>query len=134
VTANSESKKIIVDSFAWVEYFQSTPRGEKIKNIVDSHGYQLFTTDACMAEIKFSALQGNENFDAVLTDVLFLSTIISSDLDDWLSAAEIKFEKRKTILDIGIVDCLLIHHAKKIGARILTGDRHFAKEKGVILV
>ncbi|MFH0954562.1 MAG: PIN domain-containing protein [Candidatus Micrarchaeota archaeon] len=134
MTANSETHNLLVDSFAWLEYFKSTPRGELTKKYLDNSKYQLFTLDAGVGEVKFSAERAGESFDPIFKDIARMSTIVSSDVLDWLSAAQIKFEKRKNTPDIGIIDCLIIHHSHKLSAKILTGDNHFKNEKNAILI
>lgn len=133
MTASSEAKPVVVDSSAWIEYFMGSKRGEAAGEIIDNPTISLFTVDACLAELKFWSL--NEGYpETVLRDVQRMSTLLFTDGDDWLSSAAVKFEKRKTVSGIGMIDCLVLHHANQLNARILTGDRHFAKEKGVILI
>ena len=131
---NSEPRQFIVDTFAWVEYFDATPRGEQAKKIIESEKNELFTSDVCLAEIKFWLLNDNKDVPPVLSVVLQNSTILHSNMDDWLSAAQIKFEKRKNTPNIGLVDCLTIHHSQKQNAKILTGDKHFKNEKNAALI
>jgi len=133
MTASSEAKSVVVDSSAWIEYFKASPRGEAARKIIDDSKIPLFTVDACLAELKFWTLA--EGYpETVLKEVQRLSNSLFTDGDDWLSGAVIKFEKRKTISGIGMIDCLVLHHANQLNARILTGDTHFAGEKRAILI
>ncbi|MBI2597561.1 MAG: hypothetical protein HYW50_00005 [Candidatus Diapherotrites archaeon] len=62
------------------------------------------------------------------------STILETNSNDWLKAAEIKFDKRKTLPNFGLVDALLIAKSKEIHTMILTGDKHFKNEKNAIII
>lgn len=133
-TTNSESKPIVVDTFAWIEYFKGTERGKQASKFIDNPKFQLFTLDACMAELRFWGLTENYPIEPILKEVQLLSFPIASDLSDWLLTAIIKFERRKNIANIGLVDCLVIHHSRKLNAKILTGDSHFKKEKNAVMI
>lgn len=131
---NSETKPVIVDSFAWIEYFKGTERGHAAKKIIDNPRFSIFTADACFGEIKFWALCENYPAESILKDIQRLSNPLFSSIDDWLSSGAVKAEKRKTTSNIGLVDCLLIHHARKRNAKILTGYAHFKHEKNAVLI
>ncbi len=133
MTANSDSI-IVIDTFAWVEYFAGTEKGKKVAEFLEDKRFQLFTPEVCVAELKCWAIKSSLDFKPLLNDLLNLCTVASTDLEDWLSAATIKCEKRKTVPAIGFLDCVVIHHANQLNVKILTGDQHFAKEKGVILI
>ncbi|HID20618.1 MAG TPA: type II toxin-antitoxin system VapC family toxin [Methanophagales archaeon] len=41
---------MLVDSFAWIEYFMGTEKGEEVKEVVESD-LQLYTSPIVIAEI-----------------------------------------------------------------------------------
>jgi predicted nucleic acid-binding protein len=125
---------IVVDTFAWVEYFAGTEKGKTVAGFLENKRIQFFTPEVCVAELKCWAANSGLDFKPLFNDLLSLCAIVSTDLEGWLSAAATKCEKRKTISNIGLLDCIVIHHANQLNARILTGDQHFAKEKNAILV
>ena len=134
MTTSSEVQPVIVDSFAWIEYFKGSQRGRMASKIIDDVKIPIFTVDACLAELKFWALTESYPVEAILREVQRISNLLSTDSEDWLSSAVIKFEKRKTVSGIGMIDCLVIYHAKQLNAEILTGDQHFKLESNVILI
>ena len=133
-TTNSEAKPLLVVPFAWIEYFKGSERGKQASKFIDNPKFELFTVDACLAELQFWGLTEKYPIESILKEVQRLSEPVSSDLSDWLLTALVKFEKRKTIQDIGIIDCLVIHHSQKLSAKILTSDSHFKKEKNAVMI
>ena len=49
---------MLVDSFAWIEYFMGTEKGEKVKDIVESN-VRLYTSPIVIAEIYSKSLRTN---------------------------------------------------------------------------
>ena len=47
---------MMLDSFAWMEYFMGTPKGEKVKKLVDND-LQLYTSPIVVAEIYSKSLR-----------------------------------------------------------------------------
>lgn len=125
--------RVVVDSYAWVEYFLGSEKGGKAKRIIEKEGNELFTPDVCMAEIKFWALQANKDFAEIQRIIRANSAVMETFSNDWLEAAEVKFEKRKKFKGFGLVDALLIVKQGQLDAAILTGDEHFRGHKGAIL-
>ncbi len=134
MTESSNKNRVIVDSYAWIEYLKGTETGLKAKNFIDNLENELFTLDVCLAEIKFWALSANLQFESFVDIIRANSNVIETFSNDWLKAAEAKFEKRKTIKNIGLIDALIIVKSRELKTKILTGDRHFENEKQTILI
>ena len=126
--------KFIVDSFAWIEYFNGTLRGTKARKIIEKKENELFTLDVCLAEIKFWALQEKTDFREIQKTVRANSAVVESGSNEWLDAAEIKFKERKKHKGFGLIDALLIVKQKQLNAIIITGDKHFEENKNVEMI
>lgn len=125
---------IIVDSYAWIEYFKASGAGKRARKIIESNENELFTLDVCLAEIKFWALNEKTDFYKAQAVIKSNSSIVETFPEDWLEAAEIKFEKRKKYPNFGMIDALLLVKKNQVNARILTGDKHFSEEKSALLI
>jgi len=121
--------RFIIDSYAWIEYFKASEKGTKAKKIIDKEQNELFTLDVCLAEIKFWAMTENQDFKELKKILLSNSVIAESFSNDWLDAAETKFEKRKKHKNFGLVDAMLMVKQKQLNAKIVTGDTHFKENK-----
>ena len=128
MTGNFDRNSVIIDSYAWIEYFNGTQKGAKARKIIESTSSKLYTVDVCLAEIKFWALSENKDFQKLLSIILSNSTIMNTNSDDWLKAADIKFEKRKHSKNFGLVDAIIISKSLDVRSMILTGDKHFGDE------
>ncbi|HLD58315.1 MAG TPA: PIN domain-containing protein [archaeon] len=126
--------KFIIDSYAWIEYFKASAIGEKAKKIIEKKENELFTLDVCLAEIKFWALGEKTDFSKIQFIIKSDSAVVETFSNDWLEAAEIKFEKRKKHKNFGLVDALLLAKQKQLNATILTGDKHFEENPKVELI
>ncbi len=123
--------KLLIDSYAWIEYLNATPKGKIARKSIDNEENELLTLDVCLAEIKFWALQQDFDFAKILQMIKSSSTIMETSSSDWLDAADVKFEKRKVHRNFGFVDALLLVYQQKLGAFILTGDSHFKGNKNI---
>jgi len=126
--------RLIVDSYAWIEYFKASAKGVKSKNFIEEETNELFTLDICLAEIKFWALGETADFEEIKGIILSNSVVVESFSSDWLEAAQIKFEKRKKHKNFGLVDAMLLVKQKQLNATILTGDTHFKDNHAVELI
>ncbi|MDD5617233.1 MAG: hypothetical protein PHH85_13640, partial [Candidatus Methanoperedens sp.] len=53
---------------------------------------------------------------------------------DWLDAATIRSEVRKTKKGLGMMDALIIAQQKRMGCKVVSGDPHFEDLKDVIFI
>ncbi len=126
--------RFIVDSYAWIEYFKGSQKGNKAKKIIEKKENELVTLDICLAEIKFWALQEKLDFAEIKRVIRANSSIAESSSKDWLDSAEVKSEKRKKHKNFGLVDAMLLIKQKQLNAIILTGDKHFKENRNVEMI
>lgn len=124
----------IVDSYAWIEYFEGSEKGKSAEKIIDNPNILLFTLDSSIAEIYRWCYEKNVNFGKVFTDIKRISNIIPITLINWIVASSIKIAKRRTIKDFGLMDSLLLAKQIELKAKIVTGDSHFKGLKDVVYI
>lgn len=123
----------ILDSYAWVDYFDGSALGEKVTKILNSS--ECFTSSLSIAEVTINLLKKNKDAQAGFRIMKQLSKELPVDHDTSFEAAKLYVEKRKTLKDIGIVDVIIMTQAKQNNLVIVTGDRdHFKNEKNTILL
>lgn len=110
---------IVFDSYAWLEYFFGSKKGEIVKNIIESEE-EILTPSVCIAEIKRKYLRENKEFESRIKLIISRSKIIKIDLDIALIAASLS-EKNKLYL----IDALVYACAIHTNSELLTGDQHF---------
>ncbi|MEW6069275.1 MAG: PIN domain-containing protein [Candidatus Thermoplasmatota archaeon] len=124
----------IVDAYAWIEYFRGTPIGKRAAKIIDNPATELLTLETTLAVIKSWALRNNVPFSELEIIIRHNSDIVHLTAEDWLRASELRHEARKKIPDFGFFDALILAVQEKVKYKILTGDKHFAKFKNVVLL
>lgn len=122
--------RIVIDTYAWVEYFRGSVEGERAAKIIDSD-HELFTPTIVIAEL--SDKYRRENLVGIwekerLEFLHLKSTIINLDSEIADLAGKIKLEKRKKYPGIRLADCVIIATGSKLDAQILTGDKHIKNE------
>lgn len=115
----------LIDTYAWVEYFIGSKKGEKVKKIIEDENNVIFTPECCLAEIKGWAIRESMDFEELYSIIRKVSDIQCILTQDWLEAAMIRNELRKTKEGFGIIDALVIAQQKRIGCKVVSGDPHF---------
>jgi len=124
----------IIDTYAWIEYFDGSRKGEKLQKLLQDEKNIFFTVECCLAEMKGWSLKKNKNFNDMFKIVRANSRIISITEYDWIHAAEIRFEQRKLQENFGLIDAMLIVKQKELNCKIISGDYHFKHIKDVMFI
>ncbi len=124
--------KVVVDSYAWIEIFAGTAKGENAINVMND-AEQLYTPDVVLAEI--ARKYRREGFDRAVVEkrldrIAEASQIISIDNKVALASAYAFFDlreeaKRKGIGEPGLFDAIILGTTRAISGKVLTGDPHF---------
>lgn len=122
---------MLLDTFAWIEFFNGTEKGLKVKQLLKENA--CFTSAICLAElsewIERNGLDRKEKMNAVKK----LSSIIGLDEQTLELAGLLKVKKRKTVKGFGMLDAIILATAKQYKLKIVTGDKHFKEENAMLL-
>ena len=124
--------KIAIDSYAWIEHFSGTEKGEKVKELIDN-SEQVYTPDVVLAEVARKFLRdGQESMliAAQLEVITSVSTIIAIDSQLAIEAATVYLElkenaKKYRLNTPGLFDAIILATCRLLQAKIVTGDEHF---------
>ena len=131
-TVPIQDERVVIDTYAWIEYFRGSASGAKARRIIDGE-YELLTPAVVIAELSDKyRKEGMIDWDARRRFVLLKSAIISLDETVADNAGELKQQLRKEHKDAGIVDAIILAHSISTNARILTGDSHLKSLKNSI--
>ena len=119
---------VLVDSWAWIEYFKGSNPGAKAKNVIES-GEQLLISTINISEIYHFLLNNKMDAEKLIKFVLDSSFVIPLETSVALKAANIKFTKK-----LGMADAIVLATAEENNAMILTGDDDFKNIKNVIYI
>jgi predicted nucleic acid-binding protein len=124
----------IIDSYAWVEYFNGSKKGEILKKLFLEEKNKFFTISCCLAEIKGWAIKNNQNFDNILNIIRPNSEILNLNENDWILAGKERAEQRIKQKDFGLIDSTILVKQKELNCKIVTGDLHFKDLKNIIFM
>ncbi len=121
---------VLIDSWAWIEYFKGSKAGEKVReyvegkekaiisaiNIAEVYRWILCFYDEKIAKEKIEAMKER-------------CFIIPVDEEIAIMSAKIKHEEK-----MGLGDAIIYATAKKENAILLTGDKDFEGKEDVIFI
>ena len=122
----------IVDSYAWVEYFIGSEKGEILNRLFQDNKNNFFTIECCLAELKGWSLRNNHNFGRLFKVIRANSTILKITEYNWVEAAEERFEQRKKQKDFGLIDAVILVKQKERNCKVISGDKHFKRLKNIV--
>jgi len=115
---------MLIDSFAWIEYFMGTEMGEEVKQVVESD-VQLYTSPIVIAEIYSKSLRTDGRAEERRNFIVKRCAVIPIDEEIAVEAAKIHADAKKTMEDFGLADAFVLASARYKSVIVLTGDPHF---------
>ncbi|MFH1663909.1 MAG: PIN domain-containing protein [archaeon] len=123
---------MLLDTFAWVEFFRGTKKGVKVKKfLIES---QCFTCAISLAELNYWIMKEKLDENKIITAVKSMSAVISLDNSVLEFAGKLNYLRKQQDKNFGMVDAIILAVSKSYGLPVVTGDRHFEKEKGTIML
>lgn len=129
----------VIDSYAWIEYFTGSHKGEAAKEYIENKSSA--TTTIVIAELSRKLLNeislGRETAQGRSARLGFLrsSTVIIELTEDIATlAGEIDVERKQKVRRWGLADSIILATARISNAKVVTGDNHFGDLKEVVLL
>jgi predicted nucleic acid-binding protein len=123
---------MLLDTFAWVEYFRSTSKGKKVKKLIVEE--QCFTCAISLAELSYWASKEKVDLNKILFAVKSLSIIINLDNTVLETAGMLNYQKKKKIKNFGMIDAIILATSRAYSLPVVSGDKHFSEEEGTIIL
>jgi len=123
--------ELLLDTYAWVEFFNGTEKGKKVKAILKKEN--CFTSTICLAELSEWIERENINRKEKMHEIKTLSSILELDQEILELAGILKVQKRKKEKGFGLIDAIILATAKTYKLKIVTGDKHFKEENTIML-
>jgi len=126
--------KFVIDAYAWIEYFDGTKSGEEARKIIENPNNSISTSVITIAELLSHFRRKKQDFQEAKKVLSSLSAFypINSEFAEeaGLLHADIKSKNRH----FGLADTFVLLTAKKLNAKVLTGDEDFREIKEAILI
>lgn len=123
---------ILFDTYAWVEYLRGSDKGKISESYLKKD--EVATPSIVLIELSCKAVKEKWNFKKCLRFIKSKSLIVGMSEETIIGCGEVYYTERKRKPGFGIVDAVILTTAKKLGARILTGDEHFRDLKETIMI
>ncbi|NJD53783.1 MAG: type II toxin-antitoxin system VapC family toxin [Candidatus Methanoperedens sp.] len=124
---------MMLDSFAWMEYFMGSQKGEEVKKLVDDDS-QLYTSPIVIAEIYSKSLRTDGNADERKDFIMKRCAIVALDVNTAIEAAKIHAHNKIKIPDFGLADAIILASARSRKIKVLTGDPHFKNFNDAVIL
>lgn len=120
---------VLLDSWAWMEYFFGSKKGEPVRRIVEDPDEAIVVAKVNVFEVYHKLLKERGKESAERFTHFMLGRCILDDLD--VDTIKLASEEKKTF-GLGMADAIILATAVKHGAHLYTGDRDFERTKDVV--
>jgi len=114
---------ILIDSCAWIEFFKGSPRGQKIKSLIESS--KCYTSIISISEITGWCLKNNLDNSNYIKTIEENSTIVNLKREIAILAGIINYQNKKSSESWGMIDSLIYSTSKVYNLKLITCDNHF---------
>ena len=116
---------IIVDTSAWIEFFQSTEKGKRVAEVLKTE--QSFTSDTYLAELVDWCLRNNlgDKVRLYVEGIKSASQRVALNEPIILASGKINYQRKKNMKKWGMMDSFILAIALFYDLKILTKDSDF---------
>jgi predicted nucleic acid-binding protein len=125
--------KYVIDAYAWIEYLEGSASGRKVAAILEDN-HEIYTCAVTVGEVVSKVARMGKEAKVAFDILVSNSQIISVDEELSFETGLLHCEMRKTSKDFGLADAYLLAAARKLRAKILTGDPHFQEVKEAVMI
>ncbi len=119
---------VVLDTYAWVEYFAGTSQGKRVAEIVEESRERI-TPATVISELTEKNLKEGfveSEIDEMVDFIAMQTRVYPCDLEVARKAGELNFAMKKKVKGWGMLDSLNYAVAVLLGCAFVTGDPHFA--------
>ncbi|MEK6973607.1 MAG: PIN domain-containing protein [archaeon] len=124
--------RIVLDTFAWVEYFTNPKRGKVVEDYFSDN--EIFTPEIVLIELSCKASKEGWAFDKCLHFIKAKSSIVSFSETLIKSVGNIYVKLKRRNQNISLADAIIYTTAILCEANVLTGDKHFRGLENVLFL
>jgi predicted nucleic acid-binding protein len=126
--------KYVLDSWAWIEYFEGSTKGDKVKEIIIDPRNEIFTHCVSAAEIISKAKRTGKDIDSVWTAMSVNSNIIEPTIEDTKKVGVTHALTKSKYRNFSLADAFVLATARKMNATVVTGDPDFKNIDEAVLL
>lgn len=126
--------KFVVDTSSWIDYFEGNDSGEKVEGYLETQGNEIITNVLNLAEISSFFTRKEFDLEEAFKIIFSNSKIYYFDRSFSKDAGILHAQIKKQIKNFGLIDAFVLLTARKLNAKIITGDKHFKDFKEAVLI
>lgn len=119
----SQKAYVVIDSFAWFEYFLGSKAGDLVRSYIDEG--RTLTPTIVVAELSEKYGRLGLDFKEKLKFMKLRSDLIPLDEGIAELAGKLSLERKKTVEHWRMADSVILATARLGNHKIITGDEHF---------
>ena len=120
----------VVDSCAWIALLDGTATGARVEKLLEA-SEESWTPTPVLAEVISKAVRRGKDSAVAWEAIRAWSLVAPLDAETARAAGGLHATYRARVRDFALTDAVVLAFARKLSARILTGDPHFRGMKGV---
>ncbi|MBI4257836.1 MAG: PIN domain-containing protein [Thaumarchaeota archaeon] len=125
--------RFIVDSWAWIEYLRGSRAGQKVREKIE-HQEELLTHIVTIAEIMSKLKRESLDTEGAWKAITASSKLITIDANDAKNTGLLHAYIKRKNANFSLADAFVLHAAKKLNGKVLTGDPDFKGINEAILL
>src|SRR3989338_3278119 len=106
-------KTFVIDAYAWIEYFDGSKQGEKVKAIVENFYNRTYTNTLTIAELSSFFTRKSKSFDEPKKIIFSLSTHYPIDLKFAEEAGILYAKVKKERKNMSLADVFVLLTAQR---------------------
>ncbi len=116
--------KLLLDSWAWVEYLRGAERGQKVRDHIERSS-DIQTHLVTIAELTSKLKRENMDPELAWRAVTSVSRVVIPNPIDAKNVGLLHAEMKAKRPNFSLADAFVLHGARKLKGRVLTGNPDF---------
>jgi predicted nucleic acid-binding protein len=125
--------RYVVDSWAWIEYLEGSVAGQKVREVIADERNEIFTHVVSLGEIVSKVRRSEKDADVAWAAITTNSKVFALEKDS-KDAGLLHAKMVSKGSHFGLADAFVLSAARKLGAKVLTGDPDFADVEDAVMV
>ena len=116
----------IVDSSAWIEYFDGSEKGAKVQKIIEATDTTLFISAITLSEMVSVSKRKKKSYSPRIHELLSSVAIIKElTVSQAVNSGQIHAEARESNKKISLSDAILVSLSRELNCLIISTDSDF---------
>jgi len=116
--------RLVVDSWAWVEYLRGSEAGKRVDTRISQAG-EVWTAVISLTEVVSKYRREKLSEQTAIEAIGSLSKFELPSRNDAIEAGRIHAEVKTKSANFGLADAFVLQLARKVNCKVLTGDPDF---------